>query len=139
MICGLSCGFADLGSGRLLDRGALALTVADPCIWHGCGTSLSRRKSATTAGAPTGQARVCLAVPRLASTTLPVSSTRARHGGRHVMMAPEPLAWEAAYAGPVDREAVLDVHLAHRLVTRSTPTRGDLGRPEVWSGAIGVC
>lgn len=42
MICGLSCGFAERGSGRLPDRGAPALTVADPCIWHGCGTNLSR-------------------------------------------------------------------------------------------------
>ncbi|GLW45553.1 hypothetical protein Stsp02_12150 [Streptomyces sp. NBRC 14336] len=37
------------------------LTVADPCIWHGSGTNLSRRKSATTAGAPPDGARVCLA------------------------------------------------------------------------------
>jgi hypothetical protein len=46
------------------------LTVANPCIWHGCGTNLSRRQSATAAGAPTDQARVCLAAPPPASTTL---------------------------------------------------------------------
>lgn len=51
MICGLSCGFVGRGSERLLDRGAPVLTVADPCIWHGCGTNPSRRQSATTAGA----------------------------------------------------------------------------------------
>jgi hypothetical protein len=39
VICGLSCGFAGRGSERLLDRGGPALTVADPCIWHGCGTN----------------------------------------------------------------------------------------------------
>lgn len=70
MICGLSCDFAGQGSGRLPDRGAPVLTVADSCIWHGCGTNLSRRQSATTAGAPTDQARVCLAAPPLASATL---------------------------------------------------------------------
>lgn len=47
MVSGLICGFAGRGSERLLDRGAPALTVADPCIWHGRGTSLSRRQSAT--------------------------------------------------------------------------------------------
>jgi hypothetical protein len=70
VIYGLSCGFAGRGSGRLLDRVAPALTVADPCIWHGCGTNLSRRQSATTAGAPADPARVCLAVPSSACTTL---------------------------------------------------------------------
>lgn len=63
MTCGLSCGFAGRGSERLLARGAPVLTVADPCIWHGCGTNLCRRQSAAKAGAPTDQARVCLAVP----------------------------------------------------------------------------
>lgn len=77
MISGLSCGFAGRGRGRLLDRGAPVLTVADSCIWHGCGTSLSRRQSATVVGASTGQARVCLAVPRPASATLWLSSARA--------------------------------------------------------------
>lgn len=38
MICGLSCGFASRGSERLLDRGATALAVTGPCIWHGRGT-----------------------------------------------------------------------------------------------------
>lgn len=70
MVCGLSCGFAGRGSKRLFDRGAPMLTVTDPCIWHGCGTNLSRRKPATMAGAPTDQARVCLAVPPRALATL---------------------------------------------------------------------
>lgn len=73
MICGLSCDFAGRGSGRLLDCGVPVLTVTDSCIWHGCGTNLSRRQPATTAGAPTGQARVCLVALPPASTTLPVS------------------------------------------------------------------
>lgn len=92
MILGLSCGFAGRGSGRLLDRRAPVLTVADPCIWHGCGTNLSRRQSATTVTAPTDQARVCLAAPPPAFTTLPVPSTRASYDSRHVMTAPEPSA-----------------------------------------------
>lgn len=81
-ICVLSCGFAGRASGRLLDRGPLALTVADSYIWHGCGTNLSRRQSATMAGAPTGQARVCLAASTPASTTLPacVVDQRSRDG-----------------------------------------------------------
>ena len=71
MISLLSCGFTDRGSGRLLDRGALVLTVADPCIWHGYGTNLSRRQSATMAAPLIGHARVCLAKPPPASATLP--------------------------------------------------------------------
>jgi hypothetical protein len=67
--CGLSCNFAGRGRGWVLGCEAPALTVADPCIWHGCGTNLSRRQSATTAGAPTDQARVCLAAPPPASAT----------------------------------------------------------------------
>jgi hypothetical protein len=77
VICGLSCGFASRGRGGCSNRGAPVLTVADPCIWHGCGTNLSRGQPATTAGASTDQARVCLAVPPPVSTTLPVPSTRA--------------------------------------------------------------
>lgn len=46
------------------------LTVADRCIWHGTGTNLDRRQSATTVRAPAAQARECLAAPPLASTTL---------------------------------------------------------------------
>jgi hypothetical protein len=71
VICGLSCGFAGRGSKRLFDRGAPTLTVTDPCIWHGCGTNLSRRKPVTMAGAPTDQARVCLAAlpPALAMSS----------------------------------------------------------------------
>lgn len=72
MIWRLSCGFAGRGSGRVLDRGVPVLTVIDPCIWHGCGTNLSRRQSATTAGAPTDQARVCFAALPVSSATLPV-------------------------------------------------------------------
>ena len=57
--------------------------MADCCIWHGSRTSLSRRQSATVAGASTDQARVCLAVPPLASATLVVvSSTRASRDDR---------------------------------------------------------
>lgn len=42
------------------------------------------------AGAPTNQARVCLAAPRLAATTLPVPLTRASPDCRHVLTAPDP-------------------------------------------------
>jgi hypothetical protein len=49
VILDLSCDFASRGSGRLLDRRAPMLTVADPCIWHGCGTNLGRRQPATMA------------------------------------------------------------------------------------------
>jgi len=83
----LSCGFTELGSGRVLDHEALSLTVADPCIWHGCGTNLSRRLPATTTGALTDQARVCLAAPPPTFATLSVLSTRAGHDGRHVLTA----------------------------------------------------
>ncbi len=72
MICELSCGFAGRGSEELLDRPALVLTVTAPCIWHGCGTDLSRRQSATTAGAPPDHARVCLAAPPPVSAALSV-------------------------------------------------------------------
>jgi hypothetical protein len=84
----LSCGVTGPGSRR-----------ADPCIWHSCGTNLSRRQSATMVGAPTDQARVCLAAPLPASTTLTVASTRASHDGRHALMVPEPSAWEAEING----------------------------------------
>lgn len=84
MTCGLDCDFVGRRSGRLLDRGAPVLTVADPCVWHGCGTNPSRRQSATTAGAPTEQARVRLAAPPPTFTTLPVASTRASRDGRPV-------------------------------------------------------
>ena len=87
--CGLSCGFAGRRSGRLLNRRASVLTVADPCIWHGSGTNLSRRQSATTAGAPTDQARVCLAVPPTTLATPPVPPTRASRDGRHMSTALE--------------------------------------------------
>lgn len=60
MICGLSCGFVGRGGGRLLDRGAPALTVTAPCIWHGCGTNLNRRQSATTAARLNRRPRVSL-------------------------------------------------------------------------------
>jgi hypothetical protein len=92
----LSCVFAGRGSGRLLDRGAPVLAVAAPCIWHGCGTNLSRRKPATMAGAPTAHARVCLAAPPPASATLPVSSTGASGEGRPVVTVSDSLTWEAA-------------------------------------------
>lgn len=54
-----------------LDHETTPLTVVAPCIWHGSGTNLSRRQSATTAGASTDQARVCLAAPPPASAALP--------------------------------------------------------------------
>jgi hypothetical protein len=95
MIWRLSCDFAGRGSERLLDRGTPALTVTDPCIWHGCGTNLSRRQPATMAGALKDQARVCLAAPPPAFTTVPASSTRASYDGRYVMTVPEPSPWEA--------------------------------------------
>jgi hypothetical protein len=48
--CRLSCGFVGRGSRRLLVCIAPVLTVADPCIWHGCGTDFDPRQSATRAG-----------------------------------------------------------------------------------------
>lgn len=57
--------------------------------------SLSRRQSATAAGAPTDHARVCLAAPPPASGTLPMPSIRAPHGGRPATTPPEPSAREA--------------------------------------------
>lgn len=90
MIRGLSCGFASRGSEWLLDHRAPVLTVADPGIWHGCGTNLSRRQSATMVGALTDHARVCLAVPPPASATLLMPSTRASHDGRPVTTARTP-------------------------------------------------
>jgi hypothetical protein len=59
------------------------LTVADPCIWHVCGTNLSRRQSATMAGAPANHACVCLDAPPLASATLPVCPSTGQRHGRH--------------------------------------------------------
>jgi hypothetical protein len=96
VICGLICGFTGRGSERLLDCGAPVLTVAAPCIWHGCGTNLSRRQSATMAGAPTNHARVCLAAPPPASATLLVSSTGASGEGRPVVTVSDSLTWEPA-------------------------------------------
>lgn len=87
MISGLSCGFTGRGSGRLLARKAPVLTVADPCIWHGCGTNLNRRQSATMAGTPTDHARVCLVAPPPASAMLPVPSTRASADGQRLTTA----------------------------------------------------
>lgn len=85
MICGLSCGFVGRGSEQLLDWGAPVLPLADSCMWHGCGTNLSRREPVTMAGAPTDQTRVCLAAPPRAPTTLSVRLTRTSLDGRHVM------------------------------------------------------
>lgn len=73
----LSCGSIGLGSGRVLAHEGPVLTVADPCVWHGCGTNLNRRQSVTMAGAPTDQARVCLAAPSPTSAMLPVSTASA--------------------------------------------------------------
>jgi hypothetical protein len=59
------------------------LTVADLCIWHGCGTNLSRRQSATAEGALADQARVCLAAPhRPQPRFLGLALPRASHDGR---------------------------------------------------------
>lgn len=63
-------GFDDWRDARQLDRQAPSLTVVGPCIWHGSGTNLSRRQPATTAGASTDRARVCLAAPPPALATL---------------------------------------------------------------------
>lgn len=68
---------------REFDREAPLLTVAAPCIWHGSGTNLSRRQSATTTGAPIDHARVCLAAPhRPQSRHRGLSSTRVSGDGR---------------------------------------------------------
>lgn len=57
---------------------------------------LDRRQSATMAGLPTDQARVCLAAPPTAlSHAVEVSSTRGSEDGRPVRTLPEPSAWEA--------------------------------------------
>jgi hypothetical protein len=66
----LTWSFDTWPSHRELDRETPPLTVTDPWIWHGSGTNLSRRQSATTASAPNDHARVCLAVPPPASATL---------------------------------------------------------------------
>ena len=58
--------------------------------------NLSRRQSATTAGALTDHARVCLVPPPQASATLSVPSTRASRDGQPVTTTPEPSAREAA-------------------------------------------
>jgi hypothetical protein len=65
------------------------LTVADFCIWHGRGTNLSRRQSATAPGAPTKKARMCLAAPPPTFTTLPMPSARASDDSWHVLLSPQ--------------------------------------------------
>jgi hypothetical protein len=67
----LTWGFDTWSGCRELDRETPPLTVAAPCIWHGNGMNLSRRKPATTAGAPADHARVCLASAPPTSATLP--------------------------------------------------------------------
>lgn len=62
--------------------------------------NLSRRQSATMAGAPTDHARVCLAAPPPASATLILPLNRASCDGHIVITAPEPSAVEL----PVIRE-----------------------------------
>lgn len=52
--------------------------------------NLSRRQSATTAGAPIDYARVCLAPPPRTSAMLSVPSTTASRDGRPVTRALEP-------------------------------------------------
>jgi hypothetical protein len=78
----LSCGFVGRGRGRILDRRAPVLAVADPCNWHACGTNLSRRQSATTVSASTDQARVCLAAPPPAPVTSSGVVGQSFHGKR---------------------------------------------------------
>jgi hypothetical protein len=56
-------GFDDWRDGRQFDLQAPPVTVADRGIWHDSGTKLSRRQSATMAGASADQTRVRLAVP----------------------------------------------------------------------------
>lgn len=73
---------------------AAALCSALLCFWHGSGTNLCRRQSATTTGA-TDQARVCLAAPPPASATLSVPS-QSSNDGWHMLTVPEPSTWEVA-------------------------------------------
>lgn len=62
--------------------------------WHGAfaapSPNLSRRQPATTVGARSDHARVCLAAPSPASATLPMSSARASHGGWPGVTMPQP-------------------------------------------------
>lgn len=63
------------------------LTVTNPFIWHGSGTSLSRRQSTTRVGTPTDSARVPLAAHAPPSAALTLSSTKASRDGPHLTMA----------------------------------------------------
>ena len=51
----LTCGFRDLVRQKLAE-GSFA-ELADLCTWHGLGTNLSRRQSATMVNTPTDQVR----------------------------------------------------------------------------------
>lgn len=104
----LSCGFDGQGSGHVLDHETPVLTGADPCNWHGCGTYLDRRQSATMAAESTDQARVSRCTPP-ACTTLPMQSTRASRDGRHALPAPESSAQEARL--PHSRTLLTSYHL----------------------------
>lgn len=95
MISFLSCGFAARGSERLFDRRAPLLTEADPDIWHGCGTNLSRRQPATSGGRR--RTRVPLYSQWL-SPRCPLPSTRASDDGQDAMAASEHSAWRS----PID-------------------------------------
>jgi hypothetical protein len=86
VICGLICGFADRDSERLLDRRAPVLTAADPCIWHGCGTSRSRRSQPRRWVPSADHTRVRLAAPPPILTMLSVASTGVSDGSRHVLL-----------------------------------------------------
>lgn len=77
------------GTARLRHTRLAADTLDAPRL------NLSRRQSAMTAGAPTDQARVCLAAPPQASATLPLPSTTASPDGEPAMTLPEPSAREA--------------------------------------------
>lgn len=105
MIPLLSCGFTGQGRGRVLAHEAPMLTVAAPCIWHGCGTNLSRRQPATTACASTDQARVCLAAPPPASATLSNVADQPFRGERSDTRLRRPIAFWATQLVKVLRAA----------------------------------
>jgi hypothetical protein len=113
----LSCGFVGRGRGRILDRRAPVLAVADPCNWHACGTNLSRRQSATTVSASTDQARVCLAAPPPAPVTSSGvvgqsfhgkrSGTRLRRAFRHHTSGQVMRSQPANYLAPVHEQSTV--------------------------------
>jgi hypothetical protein len=69
-VSSLTWGFDTCCGTPQLELRSASLTVVDLCIWHGTGTNLSQRQSATAARVPADHARVYLASPPLASATL---------------------------------------------------------------------